>query len=225
MEAYHVVKAETEKSGLIVHKIDVGNGKLKTFHYTSVRAGLSWSSAEAPAFYVIIGQEYVPKTKYEGQQPPKGKLKFFKEQEISSSFLHTLFNQLTDDCTLFNCRHVYTDLGDEHEADADFFNDFIYDKKIPHISLEEAPFVDSFGLGVSLIKRFMADGFLNIPKDSQVREQLKRLARADLQDPQAARRFHAVNALRYVIGSFHKSPMPGRRFHPKRKKSLRGGKF
>lgn len=220
METYQVVKSKVEKNGVITHEVTGNNGKLKTFHYSAVRAGLNWPSPEASAFYVILAEEYVGKTKYEGQQRQRGKLKIFKEQEISSSFLDKLFSKFSDDCMLFGCKHAYTDLSDDHEADAEFFHNFIYDKKIPHISLEEAPFVDSFSLGVSLIKRFMSDGFLDIPEDSVIREQLKRLAKSDLQDPQAEKRFNAVNALRFVIGAFYKFIPTAGGFTPNRRKSF-----
>jgi len=219
MGTYQIVKAETEKNGLIAHTLDMGGGKLETVRYTAVRAGLAWPSLEASAFYVIMGEEYVGKTKYEGQQRQRGKLKIFKEQEISSPFLDNLCLQLTDDCTLFNCKHVYTDLSHDHEADAQFFYDFVYAKKIPHIGLEEAPFVDSFALGISLIKRFMTDGFLDIPKDSIAREQLKRVTKSHIGNPESEKRFHATTALRFCVAAYHKYvPTPLGPYVPKRKK-------
>ena len=220
---YNPVKTELTDRGLTSHTIDGGDGKLKTLHYSAVRAGLTWATSETPAFYVILGEEHVGKTKYQGERPHRGKLKFFKEQEISSLFLDKLFSKLSDDCVLFGCKHVYADLRDSHETDAEFFHSFVYDNEVGSISMQEAPFLENFALRVSLIKRFMNDGRLvDIPKNSIVREQLKRLATSDLEDAECEKRFYAVSALSFSIAAFYKlsgcsiSPT----FHPTRRKTL-----
>ena len=56
-------------NGVIIHKDASG----KIFRYAAVRGGLSWPSADAPGFYIILGEEWRGPTKYEGEKQKKGK--------------------------------------------------------------------------------------------------------------------------------------------------------
>ena len=209
MKSYNVVKTETTKRGVIVHEVDSGDGELKSYHYAAIRGGLSWGSGESPAFFMILGEEFVDKTRFEGQVPPRGKLKVFTERQIPSPFLDKLFSALTDDCALFGCGYVYADLSDEHEESGKLFMEYVSEKKARYVSLEDAPFVNNFPLGVSLINRWLSEALLDLPKESLVRDQLKKLTKQDFGDS-PEQRFFAVNALRFVLGSFYKCPPTSR---------------
>ncbi|MBN1841680.1 MAG: hypothetical protein JW883_05285 [Deltaproteobacteria bacterium] len=221
MQEYNVIKTELTQKGIIVHKIAEGD-ELKTVHYSAVRCGLSWPSTEASGFYVILAEEYVDQTRFEGQKRPRGKLRFLKEREHPSVFLDKLFVNLTDDCALFHCGTVYSDLDVTREKDAEFYREWTYEKKIIHgKALEEAPYFDNFALGLSLIRRWVSDGLLELPEDSITRKQLKNITKADV-DTLPPARVHAINALRFVVAAYHKYPPgPFMPYTPTRKKRPR----
>jgi hypothetical protein len=188
-------------NGVITHKDTSG----EIFRYTAVRCGLSWPSAEASGFYVVLGEEWRGPTIYEGREGEKGKLILLKEQEIESPLLNELLPRITDDCTQFACEKVYTDLSENFEGYAEFYHRYIYDKNINYGRLCDAPYSDAanFLLGVSIIKIWLKDVLLELPPDSLTRNQLRGLSDEDLKDSPEVK-FPAVNALRHSVNAFYK---------------------
>ena len=72
-------------------------------------------------------------------------------------------------------------------------------------NLQEAPYSDNFALGISYIRQWINDGLLKLPKDSLAYIQLINFSRKDLDTSDVKERFFAINGLRFVIASFHKS--------------------
>jgi hypothetical protein len=220
MQEYNVVETEQTRQGVIIHKV-ARAGKLESVYYTAIRAGLSWPSPEAPGFYIILAQDHLNKTRFKDQPQQKGKLRFLKEYECPGVFLDKLCAVLTDDCTLYRCATIYADVSEEYEQNAEFFRQWAYDKHVTFgRDIEEAPYAKNFSLGISLIRHWLTEGLLEIPKGSVCHRQLKHIERSKI-DNLPIETFYGIEALRHVLGSFHKySPMPGRSFQPRRKRSL-----
>jgi hypothetical protein len=199
---YNVIKAEETEHGVIVHEID--GKETEKIRYSAIRAGLSWPVKGSSGYYCILGEEYVERNLFTNEQP-RGKLVFLKELKATQPFLDVFFLPLTDDSTLYLCEKVYTDLSEDHADDAKFYQDYLYEKKLTHGRLEEAPYISNFNLGVSLIRRWIDNGLLTIPKDTIVHDQLSQIAKLDL-DASPETIYFAVNALRFAVGAFYKSP-------------------
>lgn len=198
------IKAK-KRSGIIIHNV----------RYSDVRAGLSWPTAVSPGYYCILGEEYHEKTRYEGSDH-KGKLKLLSEREFSGISLNELFAKLTDDTSLLHCSRIFTDMSDEYLGCIEAFRDFTLDIRSGGY-ISEAPYADNFMLGVSWIQDWTRTARLDIPEKSVIRSQLKRITKADLADSPETR-FYAINALRFVVGAFHKiRPRSESGFRPNRK--------
>jgi len=222
-----VVKAEKTKRRTVVHTIDKGDGKTERKEFAAIRAGLSWPiPGGTPSYFVVVGEEYVPASKYEGQESQRGRLIFLGEHE-AGSFLMDILPSLTDHCTLFGCNDIYCDFDERKENHIDevhFCRTFVYDQKVGHINFLEAPHHNDFSLGISLIRHFINQGLLTVPEGSLAHEQLKALTEQDLGDSPETH-FHALNGLRFVIGAFYKfAPHYGPVFTPKRPYKPRTGR-
>ena len=190
------------KDGLIFHKITDEDGKTQTVAYNAIRAGLSWPTTDNPkSYYCILGDRNTG-TKYQGVMQP-AKLKFLEEKEINSLFLDELFQSVTDACALFGCSTIYTDLSDDFQDNADFFHDWSFEKKLEYGHLEMAPFVNNFPLGLSIIRDWQKNGYLEIPKDSIVRSQLKPISASDL-GLDLEKQSHAITGVKYCVAGFYK---------------------
>ena len=198
MRYLHVTESKVEKRFTVCY-----HGAEKKL-FSSIKAGLSWPTSSSPGFYCLLGEEYRVPGRFENPKAEKGKLILLADHESKSPFPDKLFDPLTDDCTLFHCDSIYTDLKN-HEGDVGIFRDWMYDKNM-RVDLVEAPFSDSFGLGVSLIRRWADASLLELPEGS-LREQLKKLTAADLEESPETR-FYAVNALRFVVSAFEKYRPP-----------------
>jgi len=214
MNDYLIVESERQ-GNCIIHKVASGGVNPDIFKWAAIRAGLSWPSPNSPGFYILIGEEYLEESRYGSKS--RGKLQVFAEKNYQSLFLDGLFKALTDDCALYHCGKIYTDLPMEEDdnGEASLYREYAYLNHIPLGRLEEAPYSDNFALGVSLIKRWQENGLLVLPEDSLVRRELKILTKEDLADKPEIR-FPAINALRFVISAFEKFKPSSGTFRPKR---------
>ena len=154
MDSYNVIEAKKEKNRVITHDIDIGEGKVKKFKYSSVKGGISWSIGPTPHYYCIWGEEWLD-IDHSDNKKQRGKLKLFAEHEFPALSLEDFFRKLTDDTALFHCESIYTDMEDAYSGFVKEFWDFTYKEKIKIGSLEQAPFADNFGLGLSMINKWM----------------------------------------------------------------------
>lgn len=218
----NVINAEKNDHGFIIHTTSDGKTKENELVYTAVRAGLKWPTKESMGYYCILGEEYNEADKFT-KANPSSKLRLLAEREIPISFFDTLFKQLTDDCRMYCCDKVFTELGEEHEDQAGFYREYLYENKIGFGQLNEAPYVSNFILGISIIRRWLDDGRLDIPDDSIAIQQLRSLTDVDLQSS-PEKKYHTVNGLRYAIAAFHKfRPSYGPPWKPKRAKGRAQG--
>ena len=191
MEDYLVTKFEF-KDGLVFHEVRTEDGKTKSVAWNSIRAGLSWPTAENPKSYYCILGDQTRGTQFQGVAQPPAKLKFLEEKEFNSLFLDELFQSVTDACALFGCSTIYADLSVDFQDNADFFREWAFEKEIQHGHLEEAPFSSNFPLGLSIIREWGKKKYLEIPKDSIVRAQLKPISSSDL-GTELEKLSHAIN--------------------------------
>jgi len=216
IDQYHVVEAKHSKLGAIIHEVNVGE-ETKICKYSKIYGGLAWATFSFSACYQLWGEEYVGGTRYEGQEAPRGKLRFFVERRIDSLFLEELFRPLADDCTLYLCTEVFANLDEEHEDEAKHFQEFVHSNKI-NISLAEPPY-SSLSLRLSLLKQYTDKGYVDLPEGSGVRKELQQLTRSSIEEVD---QFPSVLALSHVIAGFHRFGGPPRRpFTPKRTKRVR----
>ncbi len=201
MEDYDLIKCERRPNGIVIHHVASKDGETRIVKYSDVRAGLSWPQASAPAYYCMLGEEFL--TEEEGIQKQKGGLRWFAEYEFPGLSLNDFFAKLTDDCVQFGCHKIYTDMGENCRDFVIEFGDYVREKSIRQGDLDPAPFVDNFFLGVSIIEDWTRTKRLELPQDTIVYEQLKRITKPDLEEsPELI--FYAVNALCFVVAAFHK---------------------
>lgn len=205
MLAYMVTEVKKTERGSIVHIVDRLDGRTETIVYSSIRGGLSWPTPEASGYFIILAEEYRDFGKFEAKdRGERGKIRLLAEHEANSLYLDEFFRELTDSCSLLHCRKVYADLREDFEEVAEYYREFKYKEKVPFGTLEEAPYCKDFQLGLSITRRWLDKGLLEIPKDSIVYGQLKAITKEDLGD-HPEKRFSALNALRLVMASFHKA--------------------
>ena len=67
--ASKVIEIEKKERGVIRHKIKTEENE-ENKYYAGIRCGLSWPAPSVPAFYVILGQEYIKGSIYKDKQKP-----------------------------------------------------------------------------------------------------------------------------------------------------------
>jgi len=208
----------TRKDGRIIHRLNTNEGEIVK-KYADIRCGMAWPGPFLPAFYVIIGQESVEETRFEGQQPPPTRLVFMHENEIPGIYLEPLFKEMTDDCSLLGCDSIYTDLDETLEVIQDrkqLFDDYCSENGV-FISLMDAPYRNNLEMGINIVRRFTDKGMIKIP-DGATRAQLSAAVAQDIGNPDDAN-LCSLRALQYCLGSFHKSPASGQKpWTPPRKR-------
>jgi hypothetical protein len=205
-----VVKARRTDEGIVIHEMD--NGESKKF--LAVRGGISWPVMDGPlpAYYCILGEEYVGITHFEGQEPQRGKLILLSENEAPDVLaLDWLYAKISDDVVRFGCDTFYTVTkelrGEDYSGYVETFQEFMVEKEV-RVHLEEAPWADKPDLGMYHIDSWKKKGLLDLPEESLVCKQLE-MVTADIVN-QLPQRLPAVNALRFVACGFQKDrPNPG----------------
>lgn len=199
-----VAKATPQPNGAIV--VETAEGK--KFTCSAVRGGISWPllSANMPAYYCILGEEWIGGTRFQDQEVPRGRLRLLCEYEADiHSSLTSLFVKLTDDTDLCQCSTLYGIIeeykGDDYKGFPDALNSFIHDKSIG-VRLEEAPMAKNPAIGIEHVIDWNTKGLLELPEESLLRQQLRSLKPEDAKD--LPERLNAVNALRFVVCGFEK---------------------
>jgi hypothetical protein len=184
-------------SDRIVIEITSDDGQTKEEYFRGVRCGLSYPSATSQGYFVLVGQ--YDKRNTTGKFP----LRLLKEGQGETP--GKLFQKLFDETGAFHCWEIFLDLSEKNFS-------YIYafeqergaNRNLQDITLELAPYFQNFPHGVSLIKEWIADEALHIPRDTIVHSQLTAITAENMQaDPE--RTFFAVNALRLVMGAFETS--------------------
>ena len=200
-----VVEWKKTDSGIIQHQLSDGSMK----EYAAIRAGLSLPTEEANGYFVILGEIFMSATWFEGQERKRGKVQLLAEQEIQSAFLDDTLRPFTDECALLGCQAAYTGFSDTPDIDeidqqVRLAREQLQDQR-SGVTLYSAPYFAKFKTGVDIIRSFIDKALLILPENSIAAQQLGSLSQYDLAEKPESR-FVAVNGLRFVMGSFHKSP-------------------
>ncbi len=221
MKIDNVTSAEKRKDGSVALTIfDPFDGSKELKEYAAIRGGISWPTAKAPAYFCVVGKEYVnPGRNYENEQ--NGAMTMLAEYETNALSLTGFYKKIIDCAEQMLCDSFYVELPEDRN-ECGFLNDFddVESKRESNTYLWEAHDVDNFLLGVSRIRSCIDQKQLIIPGESITAEQMNSFTREDLQfDPKE--NFYAVNALRHVVGSYYREPVgEGPIITRKRKKSL-----
>ena len=138
---------------------------------------------------------------------PVGSRVLMAEYESDSLSLSSdFYSRITDIAEQMFCNDFYVDMPEERFS-CGYLNDFnaFSRERNATVYLQPAYDVDNFILGVSRLNGSMNEGGLIISKDSIAFSQLQNITRPDLENsPEEL--FHAINAMRHVIGSFYRIP-------------------
>jgi hypothetical protein len=198
-----VLKATPQLNGTI--EIETVEGK--KFFCSAIRGGISWPllSENMPAYYCILGEEWIGGTRFQGQEVSRGRLRFLCEYEAINYSLNSLFVRLTDDTKLCRCSTLYGitegDQDDHYKGFPDALYKFVYDKGIS-VRLEQAPYAENLAISIGSVIDWDQKRLLDLPEESLLRQQLKGLKPEDAKD--LVERLNAVNALRFVVCGFEK---------------------
>jgi hypothetical protein len=215
-----VLKATPQPNGTI--EIETVEGK--KFVCSAIRGGISWPllSKDMPAYYCILGEEWTDRTRFQGQEAFRGKLKFLCEYEAINYSLGSLFVRLTDDIRLSHCSTIYgiieADQDDRYKGFPNELYKVVHDKDISVVP-EQAPFAENPNIAIPHLIDWYAKGLLDLPEESLLRQQLKGLKPEDAKD--VAERLNAVNAGRFVVCGFERD-RPNLRSKDWRKRVKRG---
>lgn len=167
--------------------------------YRTLRVGLSWPENTAPAYFCIIGETH---RQNEFKRYP---LIFLAEGESVEGF--SVLDLLIDRYKMVLCSGIWADLTEDKRIFRDVFHDHCIENEVKGVYLQPAPWPDQFAYGLNLIRNWIEKKSLEVQKDSILARQLGRLPqdlKAYSSNPEQD--FYAVNALRYVLGSFQKHP-------------------
>ena len=176
--------------------------------FAAIRGGVSWPTPEAPAYFCVVGQLYKdPDAKEAGERL------LMAEYQSDSFTLTKFYDKLLDAAVQLNCQELYSIIPENRSA-CGFTHDFTHhcSEHAPNIYLSAAYDPDNFMLGMSRIRESLENASLSLPDDSVIKLQLLGLTREDVEG-KPEDRFHAINGLRHVLGSFY-------RYEPVNRKSL-----
>jgi len=181
-------------------------GKEEKRKFQDIRGGISWPTTKAPAYFCIIGQEYLAPD-YMGNSTQPGTKILLAEYESEALHMLPFYEKLLDRTNQMQCRNLYAELA-AGKISCGYQSDLIEHARSRGNSLcrvDHAFDADDFILGLSRIKGSIDNSDLIIPDDSIVIDQLRDITRQDLEEhPDQV--FHAINGLRHVISSFFRYP-------------------
>lgn len=194
MEKYQITRCE--KKRIITHY--TANGK---YSYGDVRGGVSWptSANAAPSFFMIIAQEF---------DRVDGLMGFVELAEVQSKDVspERFYNTMTDYCSMYGIDTIYCDMSEHKSSYVDGFHAFA-SKIEGNISLVQSPYSDNFSFNVGILRDFWKRGVLEFLRKGKLTDQLRSLSESDLNEKTLEGTLYAVNAARFVMGSYSKFPV------------------
>jgi hypothetical protein len=130
----------------------------------------------------------------------------FAEYAFSGLSMEAGFSIIQQAISQYLVARVYVDPSEEQSAFTDAWYAFQRQHGLYGIQLTPAPYANNFIFGLSLIQDALKSDTLDIPKTFQVFEELKQIAKPDLATAPEIK-YPAINALRFVIGSFRSQPV------------------
>ena len=190
--------------------IDPSTGSKTHKNFADIRGGISWPTALSPAYAVIVGEDYQGSFSHgEGKSRSPGRLTVIAEVLSESLNLETdFYSQLVEISSKVSCDVFYFSLPEGEELhNYGHYVDFVrYSSRFNSgASLRQAHDNKDFMLGVIRIKQVMDRQELEIPSTTTVFREIQSITKEDIQEcPDVS--FYAINALRHVIGAFHRHP-------------------
>ena len=201
-----IIRSEYGKNGTVVHHASSLTSTIQneTYFSRAVRCGLTWPALEkgVPGYFCIFGEQWVPEMAREDRRGTRGKLILLSEHEHGKYSLLDFCKKLGEETARLCCDHIYATGDDDFEEETLLFNKYCWDQHIKG-RLEAAPYWKKPGLAIGLVHDWQTKGLLEIPENTVLYEQMKRLQTVDLVD--LREKFFAASALCFVVGAFEVS--------------------
>ncbi len=157
--------------------------------YYTMRAGISWQTANAPSYYCIFG------LKKESNLEDKKPIVLLAEGQHHP--MEKFFEKLTFYANRLYCERLF--VNKENKSFEDSLRKFVCERKIDNIRLLDS--LEDFQHGAALISQWKTDHALEIPENTILGRQVTTMTPEDLKD-KPEERFYAVMALCRVLGFF-----------------------
>jgi hypothetical protein len=168
--------------------------------FLDIRAGIVWPYQIQPGYWLIIGQRE-KETVFGKHKHPLTLL-----DDGESRDLDKLFDSMTDSAVRLKCENIYANMNnEENQCYREAFSHYCREHNIQRVFLNRAHYVDNFEYGVQLIRQFLRDQALELDRASLVADQLGQIPESALEEDRQ-REYYALQALRFVLASFVKSP-------------------
>ncbi|MBM9515044.1 hypothetical protein [Desulfogranum marinum] len=209
MNIEHVTDTKKRNDGVIELTLtDPLTGETSRTPFLDIRGGISWPTPKAPAYFCLIGQEYIepPNTSRRKEHNEKGKQLLLTEYEIEQLSMDQFYSKLTSSAVVTGCRRFYADLPD-NRYEFGYLQDLNSYAKSKETEVYVAPAhdADEFILGAARIKGTINKGEISFPDNTIIHAQLSDLVVSDLED-KPEEKFHAINGVRHVLASYHRRP-------------------
>jgi len=176
-------------SQILIHFEDK---KEKPMTCRAIRGGLTFPSAEAPGYLMIVGQ--IPIMNKKRKKP----IMIF--HEFQTELPTSLYDEVVKCVRKFLCWDFFADFNINSRELYESFEEYMTKRDMSRVSLEP-PSLTDWNTSILLTQEWIGDKSLEIPFGGIVHDQLKRMTREDRKDSRKPD-FHAANALRCVLGSF-----------------------
>ena len=167
-------------------------GEEKPMTCQAVRGGITFPSADSPGYFMVAGQK--PQMNDKRKKP----VVIFKEFEAALPV--ALYEEIVRVSRDFLCWNYFSDFNLSSMELYESFSGYMRKRDLSKITLDPTVLTD-WNTSILLIQEWIGDKSLEIPFGGIVHDQLKRMTREDRKDSRKPM-FHAVNALRSMLGSF-----------------------
>ena len=167
--------------------------------------GLQHAGAENPAYFVLFGE--ILDDRLQSNFPGQGDIYVLREIVASELSVDGFLRQVADAGATYGFTEIFGDRDDEASARA--FDEYNTRHRQP-LSLCQGPFPDNLHLATSLMRDWIARGFLRLHETSVLKAQLQEIRKEDFLLPRSKleARFYAISAARWALGQRH---LEGRR--------------
>jgi len=161
------------------------------FFCKDIRGALVWPTVDSPGYYAIFCQKV--------DVNPQGKSPLLLLSEGQEELPKDLFQRLVKDAKRLACGQFYTDFKKEDEGVRTLFGEFCRYQRVFGIQLTRSPLLESPHLCILILKEWLRDKAIEIPKETTLHSQLGKISAEDLKELKGE--FFAVEALRLLVGS------------------------
>jgi hypothetical protein len=164
--------------------------------YITMRAGISWPSANSPSYYCIFGQKKEPTL------TDKKPLVLLAEGEHHP--MEKFFERLVLNANRLYCKRLFANT-ENNKSFEDSLLKFVRERKIDNVRPWDSSQFEDLQHGAALVRQYKTDRALEIPEGTILGKQVTTMTPEDLKD-KPEERFYAVMALIRVLESFEHYP-------------------